>query len=334
MNLHHSLLLTFVLISTALFTNAHTVNTDTRSARQALIDKIITLLNSDINNQSTCIQELENTHGVRITRELLLETLTTLLMEENRDINNTEKLSEKASRPFPPNATKLNNLYVQNQLMVNGVSTTKNHMYVLGDFYAGKKGQMCFSSAKNALGLGTHKPTEMLDVRGNANIEKDLTVGNLKIANLSNGFVVSQGGVISIANQIGHNELADNSVGTFQLIDRCVTPDKLSADLAHGISSPTETGLKMVRGTVGSDGTIISGTGFSVDVPTTGSYIITFEYSFKSTNDYVLLVTPSTSQNRRVNSQNTSSTEAIIQTASNDGGTPAAQQFSFIAIGV
>ncbi len=323
MNLRYSLLLTLLTIKIVQSSALKSDENNTQFTRQTIIEAFVSELDTN-----------KNTEQISIPRTLLMGALEELLPKEDINAGIVRSPRTTTARPFPPHPTTFENVYVQNQLMVNGPATTKGQMYIMGDLFAGKKGQMCFNAKSNSLGLGTNKPLEMLDVRGNANIQDTLTTGNLNVENLSDGFLYSEKGSISTGELIAHGDLADNSVGTFQLIDRCVTPDKLSADLTHGLSSPAETGLKVVRGTIASDGTIVSGTGFSVDVASTGVYNITFTYSFNGTDDYIVLVTPSTSVNRRISSQNTSSNNTTVYTASNDSGTPVAEQFSFLAIGI
>lgn len=299
-------------------------------------------LTTTAQNAISIIKEKADPAQYQSLLEFLELIMTSLEVAENQENENNTPITRNAFKP-----TILKNLLVLNNASVKG------------NFDAGKSHKtFCYDATTGRIGIGTKNPQTKLDVHGTTHIKKNLVVdNNVTISQMDSGVVCSQNGKLIVA-QIKNGELADNSVGTFELLDRCVTPDKiaqhsitpdqlqnpLDGDLAltgnlvfnttyNAIGSDAESLLKIMRGTVQSNGTILSGNGFSVNSPSTGVYDITFDTAFGGVNDYLVIATPSTSINRRIRVSNTSATEVTIETF-NDAGTPTAQQFSFLAIGV
>jgi hypothetical protein len=127
--------------------------------------------------------------------------------------------------------------------------------------------------------------------------------------------------------------------GTFQIIDRTAGASRLLIDTSGkaGVNANNlfVTGggdnLRIVRGTVNSDGTIASGSGFTVNHTGTGVYAVTFTTAFTDTP--AVTATAITDGVTSLDTLASGSFGCGVHAGSIVGGNRADRQFSFIAVG-
>jgi len=127
--------------------------------------------------------------------------------------------------------------------------------------------------------------------------------------------------------------------GSFQIIDRTAVASRLIIDTAGKVGVSTNnlfvTGggenLRIVRGTVNADGSVVSGAGFTVSKAGTGLYTITFTTAFQDTP--AVTATAVTDGVTSLDTLAAGSFGCGVHAGSVVGGNRADRQFSFIAIG-
>lgn len=90
-------------------------------------------------------------------------------------------------------------------------------------------------------------------------------------------------------------------------------------------------GMRVIRGTVNFDGTIIEGTGFSATQNATGDYTVTFDTAFSDPPSVVVSKVDPSTGGAELDGNPTASSFDVATTAS--GGGAANRDFCFIAIG-
>jgi len=106
---------------------------------------------------------------------------------------------------------------------------------------------------------------------------------------------------------------------------------------ASGGVASDESGLKIIRGTINADGTIITGSGFSVNRTDLGEYTITFTSAFSgapTVTTSVIFSDDTASKSIGIYVNSSSTTNCVIETFDSvNGGDDEGTGFTFIAIG-
>lgn len=161
----------------------------------------------------------------------------------------------------------------------------------------------------------------------------------LALAN-QNGVVKATNGLLEsspiqttdIADDAVTNEkLADNSVTSNNLATMSILPTHLNFNAIDMFNAEPNL-LRLYRGTIASNGTIVSGAGFSVNKTGTGQYTITLSNGYTGTTSYQIIGTPSTGVDRNINSAATSGSAFTIETRT-DANALVDQQFHFFTLG-
>ena len=165
------------------------------------------------------------------------------------------------------------------------------------------------------------------------------TTASLKVDNLE-GVVKATSGQLSADliqtediqdDAVTNAKHADNSVTSDNLASMSVLPSKLAFN-AIDVFGTEQSPLRLYRGSVAANGTIVSGAGFSVNKTGTGQYSITLSNGYNGTTSYQILATPSTGVDRNINSSQTSGSVFIFETRTNANAL-VDQQFHFFTLG-
>lgn len=173
-----------------------------------------------------------------------------------------------------------------------------------------------------------------LDVAANALIGTNLFVGDY-IAIAGSGLTLeSNAGILVLPaglqpNGTGGARLTASGTATMDVVSN-------NGASSHPIvvsANPSTAGLQIVRGTVSSTGTAVSGEGFSVSVLGTGNYTITFTTAFLDVPAFTAIVSEFVNTPYIVTAQTIAAGSVTIQIYHPFSGAHVAQNFSFIAIG-
>ena len=161
--------------------------------------------------------------------------------------------------------------------------------------------------------------------------------GQFSYTQLDNSTLANNAGIIEVApNGITAAQIANATITGTQIASNINLPGKfveIGGQSAVCSANPGTNGLIIIRGQVASNGSIVSGEGFTVTFITTGNYVINFNASFSDKCAFIATAINNLAAANTVQTNSGSNYTSSVGVFTLQGGTLTSQPFSFIAIG-